>query len=278
MSNEMLLLRDLIGERAGMFMHDQFGLGFFERCIESRMTQVGCESLADYHHLLARCTEAAETEFLQLITALAKPASSFFRHVATSAVLTDIVLPLLLEQNTDRDPVIWSAGCSTGEEPFALTMALNEAGWFERLDITIEAFDGKLDSIAKARAGEYAAKRIRSLAPELRDKYFVPVNNGWKAMAALQERINWSVANLARDDAFIRYPRPDIIFCQQVFIYFSDTGIERVLRRFEKQLWPGGYLFSDQGDHFEGLVSRLDLFDRVEFNRLSLWRKRGDEP
>jgi chemotaxis protein methyltransferase CheR len=277
MSDLLLQLRDLIGERAGLFFRDQFGLGILERGLRSRMEQLDCPSLSDYHQVLSG-GEAADTELLHVITVLSRSATSFFRHFLPTRVLVDTVLPRLAAEGTRKELAIWSAGCSTGEEPVAIAMMLAEGGWFERLGITIEASDGNLDSIAKAKRGVFRANRIAALAPAVRDKYFVPVDDGWQVMPELHQRIRWSVTNLANEADVARCANADIVICKNVFIYFSDARAVRVLQHFAEHMRPGGYLFTDEGDHFSSLVVRVNRFERYEIDSLVVWKKRSADP
>jgi chemotaxis protein methyltransferase CheR len=273
MSDPLFLLRDLIGERAGLFFRDQFGLGILERGLRFRMEQIDCPSLADYHQLLTGGGESVDSELLYVITALSRPATSFFRHFLPTRVLVDTVLPHWAAGETKEELAIWSAGCSTGEEPVAIAMALAEAGWFERLGVMIEASDGNLDSIAKAKRGVFSAKRVAALAPAVRDKYFVRVEDGWQVIPELHQRIRWSVTNLANETEVARRAKADIVICKNVFIYFSDAKAVRVLQHFAERLAPGGYLFTDEGDHFNSLVARVGRFEQHVIDGLTVWKK-----
>lgn len=274
MSDDLLKLRDLIGERAGLFTPDLGGLGFLERCLRSRMEEIGCASFPDYHRLLSLQDLAAETEFLHLITALSRPATSFYRHESTANVLIKGILPRLTGDGERKNLAIWSAGCSTGEEPLTIAMALAEGDWFERFDIAIEASDGNLNSLALARSGRYDAKRIRSLAPESRDKYFVSGDDEWQVKPDLFERIIWSTANLADETEMARRPAVDIIICQKVLIYFSEERTLRVMDQFADLLPPRGFLLTDQGDHADSLMSQNGRFEKHLVDGIAFWGKR----
>lgn len=274
MSDGLLELRELIDERAGVFVREHIAVGFLERFVQTRMEATGCASITDYNQILSRSDEASEAELLHLITAFSRPATGFYRQTEAVRVLIDVVLPQCWAGRPKKELTIWSAGCSTGEEPLAIAMALDQAGWFERLHIGIEACDGNIDSIATARSGVFKERRLRSLAPALRDKYFVPTEDRWQVVPELHQRIRWALANLCNEKAVAHYATADIIFCQKVLIYFSDAKAEKVLRSFTGQMPPGGYLFADQGDHFERLVSRTGGFERHEIDGFVYWEKR----
>jgi len=168
---------------------------------------------------------------------------------------------------------IWSAGCSTGEEPLTIAMALQEAGLFDRLHIEINASDASFVGIQTARRGVYAETRVRDLPTAMRLKFFRQTSEGWQVIPELQKRIQWSVTNLIVESDIAELAHSDIIVCQNVFIYFSESAICQTLRFFEKQMPRGGYLFTDNGEYYTELISHLGIFERQEIPGASIWMK-----
>jgi chemotaxis protein methyltransferase CheR len=275
MSQQLLLLRDLIQERSGLFFDDFQGVCFLEGRLESLMKKSGCGSLSEYYILLKDGEKtAAAGEWLRLIADLSKPVSSFVRHTGQTQALINTVMPKLASVRGSGRLKIWSAGCATGEEPLSITMALLEAGWFDRFDIEIYASDASTIAIEKARQGIYSDLRVRYLSDELRLKYFTPLNDEWQINPELHKRIHWSVANLINESEIADFAASDIIFCRNVFIYFSESAIRQTLRLFEKKMPADGYLFTDGGDYLESLMAGIDIFERQEISRASVWIKR----
>ncbi len=123
-----------------------------------------------------------------------------------------------------------SAACATGEEPLTIAMALNEAGWFERAPIEIYASDASSQALEKARRGVYRERSFRNLSPELRAKYFTEEQGLWRVAPELSARIKWTKANLMEKGEIALLATTPIIFCRNVFIYFSADAIGKVGR------------------------------------------------
>jgi chemotaxis protein methyltransferase CheR len=276
MTDQLLLLRDLILERTGLFFRDVWGLKTLATQLKPLVEKSGCPSFAEYYRLLSNGKKAASGEWLNLIAALTNNTSSFYRHTQRARILAEILIPRLLSEKQVNTLRIWSAACSTGEEPVSVAVALNEAGWFDRLSIRIDASDASFEAIDRARQGIYDERRMGTFAPGLRDRYFAPTGDGWQIDPDLHGNIRWSVANLVNEDEIAGLAAADIVFCRNVFIYFSDSAIDRTLRLFGKYMPPGGYLFTDQGDYFTSLVTGTDLFDEQKIDGISIWRRLAD--
>jgi chemotaxis protein methyltransferase CheR len=273
MPDEFISLRDLIHERTGLFFANGFGATTLEKLLRPLMEKAGCASATAYYGFLE--SEPGAGEWLNVIAALSKPVSSFLRAAPQIRTLIDTVIPQLVKTGGNMPLRIWSAGCATGEEPLAIAMALSEAGWFDRAGIEIQASDVNITAIEKARAGFYSEFRLRYLAPELRGKYFVPAGDRWLVCPELHERINWSVANLMDEEEIAELAASPVIFCRNVFIYFSDSTIRQALNLLGKYMPRGGCLFTDGGDHFTSLVDKIGVFEKEKIDGVSIWRRRG---
>jgi len=272
MDNQLLLFRDLIHAHTGLFFSDYPSLEFVATRLQPRVDETGCSSLSEYYRFLNEGGKAAN-EWLHVIAALSRPKSSFRRHRRLAEVLLTILIPRLLS-NADRTRLrIWSAGCSTGEEPLTIAMALDEAGLFNRLNIEINASDANLVGIETARQGIYADSKVVFLPTQARLKYFRQTNEGWQVIAELHKRIQWSLTNLIAENDIAELANSDIIICQNVFIYFSESTICQTLRFFKQQMPRGGYLLTDGGDYYTGLVANLGIFERQQIPDVSLWKK-----
>ncbi len=279
LTGELLLLCDLIRERTGLFFRSPRDIECVETRLSDRLEKTGCGSFSQYHQFLSGTEEAADAEWLQVISALSKPVSGFYRHSRRVRLLTDMVLPHLITKglaanNNKQTLKIWSAGCATGEEPLMIAMALSEAGWFERLEIDIYASDASFTALENARRGMYEDNKVRHLSPELREKYFAPVNDEWQIKPELHGRVKWSLANLMNEGEIAALAASNVIFCRNVFIYFSDPAIIQTLRLFGKYMPAGGFLITDDGDHFESLMIRTGIFERQPMGAVSLWMNR----
>jgi chemotaxis protein methyltransferase CheR len=156
---------------------------------------------------------------------------------------------------------IWSAACATGEEPLTIAIALNEAGWFERASIEIVASDASSKAIDRAVRGIYRERAFRNLSPHLRDRYFERNGSDWRVISDIHSRIKWELANLMVENEFAHLAAADFIFCRNVFIYFSESAISRVVRSFSRFIRPPGYLLVGAAESLLRLTTDFTLIE-----------------
>ena len=272
-ARSIYLLRDLIEKRLGLALTSHNGLRSLPNRLADRLEQTGCKSFLDYNNLLMKGDAAAENEWRHVMVALATPKSGFWRHRDAVRVLVEVVLPQLMASSRVETLRIWSTSCSSGEEPVSIAMALNEAGWFDRASIEINASDASYAAIDLAMQGVYSDKRVRGIDTRLRKKYFTQQQDGWRIAPDLHRLIRWKVANLMNETEVADLSQSHVIFCQNVFIYFTEQAIRKTLALFARSMPARAYLFSDSGEYFTGLVSSTNLFDKVETGRSVLWIK-----
>jgi len=273
MNNQLRLLRDLIHVHTGLFFRDYPELEFIATRLQPRVDETGCSSLSEYCRLLNEGGNATANEWLHVITALSRRKSSFLRHRKLADVLATTIIPRLLSSGDRTKLRIWSAGCSTGEEPLTIAMALDEAGLFDRLDIEINASDANFVGIETARRGVYDESRVKDLPTAVRLKYFKQTNEGWQVIPELHKRIQWTLTNLIVERDIAELASSDVIFCHNVFIYFSKPAICQTVRFFESQMPRGGYLSTDNGEYYTELISHLGILQRQQIPGASIWMK-----
>jgi chemotaxis protein methyltransferase CheR len=148
-------------------------------------------------------------------------------------------------------------------------MALQESGWFERASIEIRASDASSDAIERARKGVYRERSFRSLSPERRAEYFrVDGERTWRVRPDLQSRIQYSVANLVNTSDIADLCGADVIFCRNVFIYFSDAAIARTVASFARYIQVPGYLFVGSSESLIRATTEFVLEDVDDAVRL----------
>jgi len=154
-----------------------------------------------------------------------------------------------------------------------LAMALEEAGWFDRVPIEIHGSDGSPAAIAKARAGRYRSRAFRALPPALAEKYFNADGGTFAPCDELARRItSWSVVNLMVPEDVAPYARAPIVFCRNAFIYFSPQAIKRVVEQFAALMPAPGYLCVGAS---ESLLSVTTRFQLEEIDRAFVYVNRG---
>lgn len=235
------LLRDLILEQTGLLFRDD-DRELFVAKLSARLIELGLTSFLDYYYLLKYDT-SLQTEWGSLMDLLTTRESYFWREPAQINAFVNQILPEIEAAAPNTSLRIWSAACSTGEEPLSLALALQEAGWFERLSIQIMASDISQQAINKAKTGLYHERSLRHLPHALRTKYFLQENKGWRVVPQIHNRITWHVANLLDETSPVWQQQTTAIFCRNVFIYFSAAAIQTTIQRFYQQLSTPGYLF-----------------------------------
>lgn len=214
--------------------------------LSKRLRALGLEDFGAYCRHLK--TPSGAEERGRLISALTTNVTRFFREDHHFAVLREKVLPPLLENATrGRRVRLWSAGCSSGEEPYSIAITiLDLMPDAARHDIRVLATDIDPQVVATARAGVYPATALEPLTPEQRRRYFVPEGTGggpgsMAVAAAPRGLITFGVLNLIGEWPF-RGPF-DVIFCRNVVIYFDAATQERLWRRYADLLCAEGHLF-----------------------------------
>jgi chemotaxis protein methyltransferase CheR len=167
---------------------------------------------------------------------------------------------------------VWSAGCSTGEEPYTLSILFLEEiaqkypGW----SFEILATDLNDNSVAKCKEGLYGEYAIRNLSPALLDKYFIREAGSFKIRDVVRANVKFERLNLQDQPKILFMKGFDLIFCCNVLIYFDGTSKRRTVEHFFSGLVPGGYLFLG---NCESLFSIFDRFHLVHFPGLTAYCK-----
>lgn len=237
------LLRDLIHERTGLFFDNGKGDILTDK-LSPLVIERGFTSLLDYYYLL-KYDEAAQDEWLSVMNALSVPETYFWREMDQVRALVETIVPRWFAAPGAGPLRIWSAACATGEEPLTIAMALDQAGWLGRAPVEIRASDASPAAIEKARRGVYRERSFRNLPPELRARYFTQEGETktWRVDPKLHAGIEWGVVNLMDEAEVAPRAAANVIFCRNVFIYFSNQSIGRTVRTFAAHIRPPGHLF-----------------------------------
>lgn len=253
------LLRDLIHERTGLFFDNGKGDILTDK-LSPLVVERGFTSLLDYYYLL-KYDEAARDEWLNVMNALSVPETYFWREMDQVRTLVEWVVPRWFETSGAGPLKIWSAACATGEEPLTIALALDEAGWLGRAPIEIRASDASTAAIEKARRGVYRERSFRNLPGHLRAKYFTQegATKTWRVDARLHAAVDWRVVNLMNEAEVAPLAAAHVIFCRNVFIYFSDETIRKTVHSFAAHIRPPGYLFVAAAESLLKLSTDFEL-------------------
>ena len=267
------LLRELIHERTGIFFDADRTELLAER-VAPLVVERGFRSFLDLYYLLKYDETAAVAVWRQMMDALSVPETYFWREVDQIRAIVCHVVPELARRG-DGPIRIWSAPCASGEEPLTIAMALDQAGWFDRVPIEIFGSDGSPAAIAKAKAGRYRPRAMRALPAALSEQYFDADGGTFVPRAELSRRItSWSVVNLMVPEEIAVYARAPVVFCRTAFIYFSPQAIKRVVAQFAALMPAPGYLCVGAS---ESLLNVTSAFSLEEIDRAFVYVKRGME-
>jgi len=274
---DLVRIRDLIYQVAGIFHPDNKLRLLMDRC-GRRMKELKTTSLREYFECLT-LKPIRQTELVALLNEITIGETCFFRNQPQLEALRQIVLPKTLEAKAKmplRRLRIWSAGCSTGEEPYTLSMLLHEEAYGRLKSWTVEILATDLNerSLAHAKAAVYGDYSTRHLTPFYRQKYFTPNGNQLQVQSAQCPNISFSRLNLSDDTRMTFMKGLDVIFCCNVLIYFDLASKRRVIQHFYNNLLPHGYLFLG---HSESLYGVSDDFRLVHLPGATAYVK-GERP
>jgi chemotaxis protein methyltransferase CheR len=213
--------------------------------LKRRMTMLNLASYGEYCEYLFDGRGHDAEEMVHLIDAVSTNKTDFFRENRHFDLLAAQVLPELTARST-RELLVWSAGCSTGEEPYTLAMVLSEyarshAGFHFR----VLATDISTAVLAKAQLGVFSAEAVRPVPGELQRRYFLRsrdrASDRLRVVPELRETIEFRHLNLMEEFGMSEFA--DVIFCRNVIIYFDRPTQERLFHKFCRQLVSGGYIF-----------------------------------
>ena len=233
-----------------------------------RLRALGCADFAAYIALVQGSDGFAERR--QMINALTTNLTGFFREQHHFDFLGDEILPQLsrLREGAKRRLRIWSAGCSSGEEPYSIAMTVHSRLTdIDRWDAKILATDIDTDMVASGQAGSYDASRAEPVSKEMRLRYMKPAR-GTETLSMsdqLRSIISFRYLNLLE-------PWPmsgpfDIIFCRNVVIYFDKPTQRRLFDRFADLLIPGGWLFIGHSESLFHVCDRFEHLGRTIYRR-----------
>ena len=260
-AGEFARFRSLIRDQTGIHLSDCKGPLLVAR-LGPRLKNLGLGTFSDYYKFLAGDTSGDELQ--TLINRVTTHKTSFFRERHHFDFLRLRLIPQLREKGR-RQLRIWSAGCSSGEEPYSIAMTVEQAlGKLHGWDVCVLASDIDTETLDQARSGTYALESLDGVSPEQRRAYFLRGFGEFEGLAQvrpeLRQMVHFRRINLNEPDWGV-HERFDAIFCRNVIIYFDRTLQERIVERLVSHLHAGGCYFSG---HSENLYSLRSLLVAVE--------------
>jgi chemotaxis protein methyltransferase CheR len=220
--------------------------------LAKRVRAVGLDSFAEYLRLVE--SDAGRAELAEMVDALTTNKTNFFRESAHFDFLGGTVLPALAAAGGPAR--IWSAGCSSGEEPYTLAMvACERLAHPERVPVRILATDLSARVLARARAGVYTAEQLDGVPHAALEKYFERAPETGPSARRIGARAR-GLVKFGRLNLMGAWPMRgpfEAILCRNVMIYFDKETQERLVNRYHELLAPGGYLFVGHSESLTGL-------------------------
>jgi len=273
--SEFVQLRDFIYQQAGIYIADNRKY-LLENRLANRLKELNLRSFAEYYHFL-QYDPSKKQELTRLFEVVTTNETSFYRNPPQLAVFQNNILPEVLDKQRKlgaRKLRIWSAGCSTGEEPYTLAIILHEVlkSEINSWDIRITANDLSEAVLAAARNGVYNDYTLRTTPKEIVSKYFTADAGKFKVKPEVKRLVSFGPINLSDRAMLKRVDRSQIVFCRNVIIYFDDEMKKNVIGSFYDNLMPGGVLFIG---HSESLHNISRAFKPKHFPGAIVYLKEG---
>ncbi len=246
------LYRDLIYRESGITFTPT-NRSILESRLKERLREKGLTSMVGYLEQVM----ASKDELNGFLDSITTNLTRFFRNQAQFDALEKYVIPELIN-NIRKFPGtirIWSAGCSTGEEPYSIAMLLSEIlpkAW----NFEILASDISLKCLMTAKEGFYDINRIVGIPDNYLAKYFDKVDGGYKVHADIHEKIKFDYHNLKNDSLQRNF---DVVFCRNVIIYFDDVAQTVVMGHFWDAMTPKSFLFIGHSESLFGMKTKFEF-------------------
>lgn len=265
-------LRDFICEKSGIY----FSLKkkyLLENRLKNRVLECNCGSFEDYYYFL-KYDKNKNLEMKRLFDSITTNETSFFRNLPQLVAFEKSILPQVMEVKGEKKKKcirIWSAGCSTGEEPFTIAMILLEhqlrsKGW----EIEIIANDISEGALSSAKYGLYKKNKINSIPERYLYEYFDNTGEEYSLKIGVKDLVKFKNTNLIDQIQNKTYQDFDIVFCRNVLIYFDNEAKKKVITTIYDLLNPGGYLFIG---HSESLHNLSRAFKPLHFEKAIVYKK-----
>lgn len=227
-----------------------------EKQMRRRIDTLATKNKATSYETYLAMLRADKDLFEQFVNFLTINVSEFYRNPDQWKLLDESVIPKLIKVHGNRLK-IWSAACSTGDEPYSLAMAFSRHLPLSNIQIIATDIDKQV--LEQAQTGLYNAKSIASVPEEFKKKYFTQVGSSYKIADELKKCITFKQHNLLKDP----YPTDcDLILCRNVVIYFTDEAKDEIYRKFFKSL-------KNQGVLFIGSTEQITNYKELGYTRLS---------
>lgn len=231
------------------YMQKNYGINLINKrqLIEGRMSNLlekkGMKTFGEYITLIKKNNM---DEITTLINKLTTNHTFFYREDNHYKFLKDVILPEQEKNNQTKFLTIWSAGCSSGEEPYTIAMALDDYFGFKinQWNIKIYATDISQNVLSKAKEAVYSEDSIKGLPPTWKTKYLKKIaDDKYEIIPSIKNMVQFGVFNLMNNTSVLQKNKYNLVFCRNVMIYFNQQTKIDLVNRFYEVVQPGGYLY-----------------------------------
>ena len=235
----------------------QIDLNYYkEKQMRRRIDTLAHKNGADSYEAYVKLISTDKVKFKQFVNFITINVSEFYRNPDQWRFMDQKVIPEILNRNKGQIK-IWSAACSTGDEPYSLAMAFSKHVSLSNIRILATDIDDQV--ISSAKTGLYSAKSVENVPSDLKRKYFTQVGDSYKIADEIKRCVTFKEHNLLKDV----YPKDyDLILCRNVVIYFTDEAKDMIYKNFYNSLKPQGILFI-------GSTEQITTYRELGFERLS---------
>lgn len=263
------LIRDFVRDYCGIYFDDDSRY-LLEKRLSRRVRTLHFSNFREYYRYLLY-HKNREEELASIIDIITVNETYFFREQNQLKTFSEEILPELKDINKDKKRLrVWSAGCSTGEEPYTIAILMLEKGYFHNWNIEIFGSDINQRVLQAARSGIYRKNSFRATEPYFLRKYFREENNISRISDNVKQYVNFSHLNLLDPFKVKLVGTVDVIFCRNVLIYFDYPSRKKVIDMFYERLADGGYLLLG---HAESLINISTAFSLRHFKYDMVYKK-----
>jgi len=262
MDNNLYNFNDLYFKKIRDIIYDSSSINFtdsnksiLESRLKERLKKLKLNSINEYYTLIT----TDEDELKNLLDSVTTNLTKFFRSLNHFNALHNFVLDDLKARKKEKHIKIWSAGCSTGEEPYSIAMVIKEKFDYT-WNIKILASDISFNSLMKAKEGFYTPDRILGIPDNYLKKYLVEIGNGYYIKDEIKELVQFDYHNLKNESESKNF---DIIFCRNVIIYFDAEAQEKTINQFYYSMNNYAYLFIGHSESLFGMKTKF-IFKKID--------------
>lgn len=269
--DEFILIRDCIYAHCGIYF-DLESKYIIEKRLAHRLLDLKFASFYDYYHYL-KYNRHKEQELMDIMNVITTNETYFFRESYQLKAFTDEIIPELIARKSARGTHslrIWSAGCSTGEEPYTIAMLLSTIAELKGWSIEIVGTDISQKVLQQARRAVYGKPSFRATEEKDLQRFFVQQDDGFKVNSSIRDAVTFCHLNLFDPHHLSMFGKFDLVFCRNVIIYFDVAARKQVIESFHSALYDGGFLLLG---HSESLMNISTSFTLRHFKNDMVYQK-----